>query len=173
LVLSAVFGRTILKTQIPVARFFYLTLLLLILPAAALHAAPEEAGALRRILNTDQSEAKRVEALRALEMTGEIDAQQIVRSICDTSPVIRAEMVRLGTRMAATDSELELRLVALAHDRNPIVKMQMLKSLPQFPSPRAAAAFQKALADALASKHAGLRALAESLRKSPPSAGTP
>ena len=154
-------------------RFFYLSVLLAILPATGLQAAPEEAGALRRVLNTDQSETKRLEALRALEKTGAIDTQQIVRSICDTSPVIRAEMVRLGTSVAAADPELEMRLVALANDRNPIVKMQMLKSLPLFPSPRAAAAFQKALNEALVSKHAGLRTLAESLKKSPSSSGSP
>ena len=153
-------------------RFFYRSLIVLMLPIAAMKAASDGAGPLLRVLNTDQSEVKRLEALRALEKTGGIDVQQILRSICDTSPAIRAEVIKLGTHMAVSDPELEMRLVALANDRAPIVKMQMLKSLPQFPSPRAGTAFQKLLADALGSKNTELRLLAESLRKSSQSAGS-
>jgi hypothetical protein len=118
-----------------------------------------------RVLNTDQNDAKRLEAVQLLETMGVLDAPQIVRSICDTSPAIRAAMVRLGSRMAETDPELELRLIALANDRSPLVQAQMLKSLPRFPSARAAAAFQKLLAAALTAKDPSLRALAESLTK--------
>lgn len=148
------------------SRFISVIVLVLNLSVVAVHAASEGAGALLHVLNTDQSEAKRLEALRALEKTGDIDTPQILRSICDISPVIRAESVRVGTRIAAADPELELRLVALANDLASVVKMQMLKSLPYFPSARAAAAFQKLLAEALVSKDANLRALAESLKKS-------
>lgn len=130
-------------------------------------ASTEGAGPLLRILNTDQSETKRLEALGALEKTGGIDAQQIARSICDTSARIRAAMVRLGTQMAADDPELELRLIALANDKSPVVQVQMLKSLPLLRSPRAAAAFRKLLETALKAKDAELRSLAESLQKAP------
>jgi hypothetical protein len=153
-----------------VSRFIPVILLVLNLSVVAVQAASEGAGALLHILNTDQSDAKRLEALRALEKTGDMDAPQILRSICDISPVIRAEAVRLGTRIAAADPELELRLVALANDLTSVVKVQLLKSLPYFPSVRAAAAFQKLLAEALVSKDAKLRAQAEALRKSSQSA---
>lgn len=143
----------------------FITLVLATLPLAEVNAAPEGKSALQQVLNTNQSEGKRLEALQALEKTGEIDAPQIIRSICDTSAVIRAEMVRLGTPLATTDPELELRLIALANDRTFIVQKQMLKSLPQFPSARAATAFQRVLATALKSKDSELRSLAESLRK--------
>jgi len=129
--------------------------------------AQAEAAPFLRVLNTDQDEAKRIEAMRLLEKMGGIDALQIARSICDTSPAIRAAMVRLGSRMAATDPELELRLIALANDRSPLVQAQMLKSLPLFPSARASAAFQKLLSTALTAKDPSLRALAESLTKKP------
>ena len=148
-----------------VSRFIPVILLVLNLSVLAVQAASEGAGALLHVLNTDQSDTKRLEALRALEKTGDIDAPQILRSICDISPVIRAECVRLGTRIAAADPELEMRLIALANDLTPVVKVQMLKSLPYFPSVRAASAFQKLLAGALVSKDAKLRALAESLKK--------
>jgi hypothetical protein len=145
--------------------FLFITLVLSTLPLAKVHAASEGKAALQQVLNTNQSEAKRLEALHALEKMGGIDVQQITRSICDTSPTIRAEMLRLGTALATTDPELELRLIALANDRTPIVQKQILKSLPQFPSARAAAAFEKVLATALKSKDSGVRSLAESLRK--------
>ena len=130
-------------------------------------ASTEGVVPLLRILNTDQSETKRLEALQSLEKTGGIDAQQIARSICDTSAKIRATMVRLGTQMATEDPELELRLIALANDKSPIVQIQMLKSLPLLQSPRAAAAFQKLLGASLNAKDAELRSLAESLQKAP------
>jgi hypothetical protein len=158
-------------TPSPVTRFTPVILLVLNLSVVAVKAASERAGALLHVLNTDQSEPKRLEALRALEKTGDIDAPQILRSICDISPAIRAESVRLGTRIAAADPELELRLIALANDLSSVVKVQMIKSLPYFPSARAAAAFQNLLAEALVSKDAKLRSLAEALRKSSQSAG--
>lgn len=152
--------------------FIHLFLLLTTLSIARIQAASDGNSTLLQVLNEDQSEAKRLEALHALEKTGGIDARQILRSICDTSAAIRAEAVRLGTRMAALDPELELRLVALANDRTSIVQIQMLQSLPQFPSARAAAAFDRLLTAALNSKNAELRSLAESLKKNQKDPGT-
>jgi hypothetical protein len=118
-------------------------------------------------LNTDSSEANRLAALQSLERDGGIDTVQVLRSICDTSPAIRAAMVRIAAPLVATDPELELRLIALANDRAAIVQIQMLKSLPSFPSARAADAFQKLVAKSLRSSDQTLRALAESLSKAP------
>jgi hypothetical protein len=150
-----------------VHQFLGLLIFLTTLSLIDAKASPEGAGSLLHVLNTDQSEIKRLEALQSLEETGGIDAQQIARSICDTSAQIRAAMVRLGTPMAMEDSELELRLIALSNDKSPIVQMQMLKSLPHFSSSRAATAFRKLLAASLHAKDAELRSLAESLQKTP------
>jgi len=150
-----------------VSRLFFLFTLLTLPLFAQTQSAAVESAPLLRVLNTDPSEAKRLEALGLLETAGGISAQQVMRSICDTSPAVRAATLRAGTGMAASDAELEIRLIALANDHSPLVRAQMLKSLPQFPSARAAAAFQKLLATAIFSKDPGLRALAESLKKQP------
>lgn len=155
-------------------RPLFLTLILLTFPGFQDPALGEstlphgERTSLMRVLNTDPSESKRVRALETLEKAGAIDTQQILRSICDTSSTIRAAMVRIGTPMASNDPELELRLVALAHDLTPMVQMQMLKSLPLMPSPRAAEAFRKLLAASLNSTDPKLRAFANSLQQKTP-----
>lgn len=149
------------------SRLFFLFTLLALPLFALIQAAAAESVPLLRVLNTDPSEAKRLEALGLLETAGGISAQQVMRSICDVSPAVRAATVRAGTEMALGDAELEIRLIALANDHSPLVQAQLLKSLPQFPSARAAAAFQKLLATAISSKDPGLRALAESLKKQP------
>ncbi len=129
--------------------------------------ASEPVEGLLKTLNSDASETKRIEALAKLERNAVVDARQVLRSICDTSPAIRAAAVRIGSSMAGTDPELELRLIALANDRSPLVQAQMLKSLPLFPSKRAAAAFKKLMAASLQSSDAQVKALAESLKSTP------
>ncbi len=148
---------------------FKLTALLIL--ASSLHAgapaAPqaESPAPLLRILNSDPSETKRLDALAQLERTRSVDAQQIARSICDTSPAIRAAIVRIGAGLALNDPELQLRLIALSNDRSPLVQAQMLKTLPTFPSARASDSLRKLLIAAARSEDPDLRSLAESLNK--------
>ena len=119
--------------------------------------------ALLRTLNSDPSETKRIEALKQLEKSAPFEPAQILRSIADTSPVIRAAMARLGTPLCANDPELALRLLALSNDRAPQVQQQMLRSLPSLPHPDAKAAYRKLLESARRSPNSELRALAQSL----------
>lgn len=119
--------------------------------------------ALLRVLNADPSESKRLEALRELEKSGPLEPAQILRSIADTSPAIRAAMVRLGTPLCAGDPELALRLLALANDRTPQVQRQMLLSLPSLSHPEARAVYKKLLANGRRSTNPELRALAQGL----------
>ena len=129
--------------------------------------AGEGASPLLKTLNSDASEKKRLEALQHLERGGGIDAQQLLRMICDTSPAIRAAAVRIGSPMVVSDPELELRLIALSNDRSPLVQEQMLKSLPGFPSQRAAAALQKLISNCRKSTDPRVSSLADSLGKAP------
>ncbi len=142
-----------------------ITLIALAVLSSTPSPAAEGTASILRTLNTDPAEANRMAALQTLEKNGSVDTVQILRSICDTSPAIRAAMVRIGTPLAATDPELELRLVALVNDRASTVQIQMLKSLPSFPSARAADAFQKLVTKSLRSPDPSIRALAESLSK--------
>jgi hypothetical protein len=118
---------------------------------------------LLRTLNADPSESKRLEALKQLEKAGPLEAVQITRSIADTSPAIRAAMVRLGAPLCAADPELALRILALANDRSPQVQRQMLLSLPSITHPDAKAAYRKLLENARRSPNPELRALAQTL----------
>jgi hypothetical protein len=113
-----------------------------LIPAQAAPSSSETTQLLRTF-NSDPSEQKRIAALAQLEKTAPLDAQQVSRSISDTSATIRAAMVRIGTPMVGTDHELELRLLALSNDHSPIVQKQLLNSLPSFPSPKAKEALQK------------------------------
>lgn len=119
--------------------------------------------ALLRTLNSDVSEARRIEALSQLEKNGPLEAAQILRSITDTSPVIRAAMVRLGAPLSAGDPELALRLLALSNDRAPQVQRQMLLVLPTFVHPEARGAYRKLLQTARRSANPELRAFAQGL----------
>lgn len=121
--------------------------------------------ALLRTLNSDTSEAKRLDALSQLEKSGPLEAAQIMRSITDTSPAIRAAMVRLGAPLSASDPELAVRLLALANDRAPQVQRQMLLALPSFTHPEARSAYRKLLDTARRSPNSELRAFAQSLPK--------
>ncbi len=89
------------------------------------------------VLNKDHEEEKRLEAFKKLEALSAIDARQICRSITDTSAAVRAQAVRVGEPLAATDPELELRLLALAYDKSPLVRLQMLSTLPTLRHPHA------------------------------------
>lgn len=100
---------------------------------------------LLRILNKDPEESKRLDAFKKLEALSAFDAQQLSRSITDTSANVRAYAVRLGETLAANDPELELRLLALAYDRTSIVRLQMLATLPSFHHPQARAALLSVL----------------------------
>ena len=124
---------------------------------------PAHLAHLLRVFNTDPVEQNRLDALSQLEKGTAIDSKQITRSICDTSPAIRAAMIRLGTSLAAQDPDLESKLLALAHDPQPKVQMQLLKSLPAFSSPKAAEIHRKLLHKGLQSSDKALRSLAESL----------
>jgi hypothetical protein len=119
--------------------------------------------ALLRTLNSDSSEAKRLDALSQLEKSGPLEAAQILRSITDTSPAIRAAMVRLGAPLSIGDPELALRLLALSNDRAPQVQRQMLVVLPSFTHPDARAAYRKLLETARRSASPDLRAYAKGL----------
>jgi hypothetical protein len=119
--------------------------------------------ALLRTLNSDSSEAKRLEALSQLEKSGPLEAAQILRSITDTSPAIRAAMVRLGAPLSSGDPELALRLLALSNDRAPQVQRQMLVVLPSLTHPDARAAYRKLLEAARRSASPELRAYAQGL----------
>lgn len=87
---------------------------------------------LQRILNTDPSESARLAAFERLIEAG-IDAPQLIRSITDVSPRIRATALRVGAPMASHDPELELRLLALAHDKSTEVRVQFLSCLHLLP----------------------------------------
>jgi hypothetical protein len=104
-----------------------------------------------------------LEALRQLEKEGPLESAQIQRSITDTSPSIRAAMVRLGAPLSEKDAELALRLLALANDKSPQVQRQMLLSLPSFAHPEAKAVYRKLLASARNSANGELRTLAQGL----------
>ena len=119
--------------------------------------------ALLRTLNADPSETRRLEALKQLEKSGPLESAQILRSIADTSPAIRAAMVRLGAPLCAADPELALRLLALANDRAPQVQRQMLLVLPSLAHPDAKATYRKLLENARRSPNPELRALAQTL----------
>ena len=119
--------------------------------------------ALLRTLNSDPSEAKRLEALSQLEKSGPLEAAQILRSITDTSAAVRAAMVRLGAPLSAGDPELAVRLLALSNDRDPRVQRQMLLALPSFTHPDAKAAYRKLLESARRSANSDLRSFAQSL----------
>lgn len=134
--------------------------LVLLFAGSAVCAAAEGRTALLRTLNTDSSEQKRLGALAELEKDGPLEASQISRSITDTSPSIRAAMIRIGAPLAASDPDLELRLIALAHDRSPEVQLQMLKTLPSLRHASAKAAYRKLLASARRSADASLKAYA-------------
>lgn len=118
---------------------------------------------LLRVLNSDPSESKRLEALKQLETSGPLEPAQIQRSITDTSPAIRAAMVRLGTPLCAGDPELALRLLALANDRTPQVQRQMLLSLPSLSHPEAKAVYSRLLEKCRRSTNPELRSLAQGL----------
>jgi len=118
---------------------------------------------LLRTLNSDPSEAKRLDALSQLEKSGPLEAAQILRSITDTSAAIRAAMVRLGAPLSAGDPELAVRLLALSNDRDPRVQRQMLLALPSFTHPDAKAAYRKLLESARRSANSDLRSFAQSL----------
>ena len=119
--------------------------------------------ALLRTLNSDSSEAKRLAALSQLEKSGPLEAAQILRSITDTSPAIRAAMVRLGAPLCGGDPELAVRLLALSNDRAPQVQRQMLLVLPSLTQPEARTAYRKLLETARRSASPELRAFAQSL----------
>lgn len=125
--------------------------------------AADTSAQLLRVFNTDPVEQNRLNALAQLEKGAAIDSKQITRSICDTSPAIRAAMIRLGTPLVAQDPDLEAKLLALAHDPQPKVQLQLLKSLPAFPGPRAAATLRKLLQKGQESPDNALRSLAESM----------
>jgi hypothetical protein len=116
--------------------------------------------ALLRILNSDTSEAKRLDALSQLEKSGPLEAAQILRSITDTSPAIRAAMVRLGAPLCGADPELAVRLLALSNDRAPQVQRQMLLLLPSITHPDARTAYRKLLETARRSASPELRTFA-------------
>ena len=143
-------------------------LLLLFLSSFALAGLLPSRGAdsppaLLSTLNSDPSEAKRLDALRQLEKRGPLETAQILRSLTDTSPAIRAAMVRLGAPLAAGDPELALRLLALSNDRAPQVQRQMLLVLPGFTHTEAGAAYRKLLESARRSSNPALRAFAQGL----------
>lgn len=125
--------------------------------------AADTAAHLLRVFNTDPIEQNRLDALAQLEKGAALDSKQITRSICDTSPAIRAAMIRIGTPLVAQDPDLESKLLALAHDPQPKVQMQLLKSLPEFPSPKAAETLRKLLQKGIQSPDKALRSLAESM----------
>ena len=97
-------------------------------------ASPSE---LSHVLNTDGDDQKRLNALRQLEETSPPDAKQITRSLADTSPEIRAEVIRLALPLIAADDELQIRLLALANDRTESVRLQLLKFIRHFNHPSA------------------------------------
>ncbi|MEI6714138.1 MAG: hypothetical protein WCO60_10325 [Verrucomicrobiota bacterium] len=110
-------------------------------PSLAASASAE----LQKALNSAPEESNRLTAFSKLEAAGTLDAQQIIRSITDTSPLVRAQALRVGTALAVQDPELELRLLALAHDRSAPVRLQLLSSLPKLPNPKSNVLFLQVL----------------------------
>jgi hypothetical protein len=96
---------------------------------------PPSAAELVRILNTDGDDQKRLAALHSLEKTSPPDAKQITRSLADTSPEIRVEVIRLALPFLAGDPELQIRLLALCNDRSEAVRLQLLKFIRHFSHP--------------------------------------
>jgi hypothetical protein len=112
---------------------------LIAVASLSLAADPASKAELLRLLNTAQEEAPRLAALRKLEASGAVDAPLLMRCLTDTSPRVRAEVLRIGKPWLTTDPELELRFLALVHDRSPIVRQELLKTLPAMTSERARA----------------------------------
>lgn len=100
-------------------------------------AKPASPSELSKILNSDVDDQKRLNALRELEETSPPDAKQITRSLADTSPAIRTEIIRLALPLIEGDDELQIRLLALANDRSELVRLQLLKSIRHFTHPSA------------------------------------
>lgn len=149
-----------------VREFLLLLLVCCVQPLAAL--AQQSDGsrqAALKTINTDLSEANRLEAFNRLEQTGGLDANQISRSICDTAPALRAAALRAGEAFAGKDADLELRLLALCNDHAAQVQLQLLESLPKFHHPKAAPALRSLLAKLQASSDANVRAAAEAAAK--------
>ena len=152
-----------------VARFLFLLLLFIICvfqsPSAFGQQSEPTRQAALKTLNTDLSEAARLEAFVLLEKTGALDSKQISRSLCDTAPALRAAALRVGEGLAQGDTELELRLIALNHDRSALVQLQLLKSLPNFSHPTAATALRKVIQTLLKSSDPAHRSAAEAAAK--------
>jgi hypothetical protein len=132
--------------------------------ALAQQTDPTRQAALKT-LNTASSEADRLEAFVLLEQTAALDSKQISRSLCDTAPALRAAALRVGEGFAKGDIELELRLIALNHDRSALVQLQLLKSLPNFTHPTAAIALKKVVQTLLKSSVPAHRSAAEAVAK--------
>lgn len=152
-----------------VARFLFLSLLFIFCvfqsPSAFGQQSEPARQATLKTLNTDLSEAARLEAFVNLEKTGALDSKQISRSLCDTAPALRAAALRVGEGLVNGDTELELRLIALNHDRSALVQLQLLKSLPNFSHPTAAIALKKVIQTLLKSSDPAHRSAAEAAAK--------
>ncbi len=105
-----------------------------------LHAVSQD-NALIQTLNSNSDESRRLDALHQLEKAGTLTAIHITRSITDISPNIRAESLRIGKGFAAQDPDLMVRLMALANDRSPIVRIEVMPFLLSINHPKARALF--------------------------------
>jgi hypothetical protein len=152
-----------------VARFLSLLFLFIFCASPSRSALAQQTDPTRqaalKTLNTASSEADRLEAFVLLEQTGALDSKQISRSLCDTAPALRAAALRVGEGFAKGDIELELRLIALNHDRSALVQLQLLKSLPNFTHPTAAIALKKVVQALLKSSVPAHRSAAEAVAK--------
>lgn len=111
---------------------------------SALHAVSQDnplVNALVKTLNSNNDESRRLEALQQLEKAGALTAVHITRSITDISPKIRAESLRIGKSLAAQDPDLMVRLMALANDRSPTVKIEAIPFLLSINHPKSRALF--------------------------------
>ena len=152
-----------------VARFLFLLFLLIFCASQAPSAFAQQSELTRqaalKTLNTASSETDRLDAFVLLEQTGALDSKQISRSLCDTAPALRAAALRVGEGFVRGDTELELRLIALHHDRSALVQLQLLKSLPNFTHPTAVIALKKVVQTLLKSSVPAHRSAAEAVAK--------
>jgi hypothetical protein len=97
----------------------------------ALHAASPN-GTLIQSVNTDPDPIRRLQALKTLQQNGDLDARQIARSLTDTSPAIRAEIIQCAAPFLREDTELQRKILALGNDKSAVVRLTLLRNLALF-----------------------------------------
>lgn len=101
---------------------------------------PAAIGPLRRLAVSSTNPRTRVQALWTLECLGALTMNDVATALNHPNPLVRANAVRMGRGLLATDSALGGRIARLAEDPDPQVRLAVALALGDWNDPKAAQA---------------------------------